>query len=217
MFNYGFMELLTHGGFTLVILIMCSILSFKLIIEKWITLKALDPKNLEELSLKVKEAISEKNFKMALHVCKVGNVKRMGFAVPAPLAAVFLYMLNNTAYKKEELMDLSFSKMDQELVKLEKGVGILGTLGNISPFIGLFGTVLGIIRSFEGLSVNEASSYLTVMSGISEALISTAAGILVAVPSVIFYNSFMKRIKQSIPAMETEIKEVLYLLKNGAA
>ena len=217
MFNSGLLDLLTHGGFTLIILIICSILSLKVIIEKWVILKALDSKNLEELSLKVKEAIGEKNFKMAHHVCKVGNIKRMGFTVPTPLANVFLYMMNNLSYKKDELMDLSFSKMDQELVKIEKGIGILGTLGNISPFIGLFGTVLGIIRSFEGLSVNEASSYLTVMSGIAEALVSTAAGILVAVPSVIFYNYFMKRVKQSIPAMETEIKEVFYLLKNGAA
>lgn len=216
MFNYDFMELLAHGGFTLFILVICSVLSLKIIIEKWITLKVLDSKNLEELSLKVKEAINEKNFKMAHHVCKVGNIKRMGFNVPTPLANVFLYMMNNQSYKKDELMDLSFSKMDQELVNLEKGVSILGTLGNISPFIGLFGTVLGIIRSFEGLSVNEASSYLTVMSGIAEALISTAAGILVAVPSVIFYNYFMKRVKQSIPSMETEIKEVVYLLKKEA-
>lgn len=216
MLNFDFMSLLAHGGFTLIILILCSILSLKVIIEKWITLKTIDSKNLEELSLKVKEAISEKNFKMAHHVCKVGNIKKMGFEIPAPLANVFLYMMNNLSYKKEELMDLSFSKMDQELVKLEKGVSILGTLGNISPFIGLFGTVLGIIRSFEGLSINESSSYLTVMSGIAEALIATAAGILVAVPSVIFYNYFMKRVKQSIPFMETEIKEVLYLLKKDS-
>ncbi|MEW6654335.1 MAG: MotA/TolQ/ExbB proton channel family protein [Bacteroidota bacterium] len=213
MFNFDFMELLVHGGFTLFILTVCSVLSLKVIIEKWITLKVLEPRILEELSLKVKEAIREKNFKMAHHVCKVGNVKRMGFNIPAPLANVFLYMMNNLSYKKEELLDLSFSKMDQELVKLEKGVSILGTMGNIAPFIGLFGTVLGIIRSFEGLSVNEASSYLTVMGGIAEALIATAAGILVAVPSVIFYNYFVKQVKQSIPSMETEIKEVLYLLK----
>ncbi|KAF0153088.1 MAG: biopolymer transport protein ExbB [Ignavibacteria bacterium] len=217
MFNYGFMELLAHGGFTLFVLIICSVLALKVIIEKWITLKVLETKNLEELSLKVKEAIREKNFKMAQHVCKIGSVKRMGFNITAPLANVFLYMMNNLNYKKEELMDLSFSKMDQELVRLEKGVSILGTLGNIAPFIGLFGTVLGIIRSFEGLSINEASSYLTVMGGIAEALIATAAGILVAVPSVIFYNYFMKRIKLSIPSMETEIKEVLYLLKKEAA
>jgi len=216
MLNFDIASLLAHGGFTLIVLILCSILSLKIIIEKWITLKSVDAKNLEELSLKVKESIIEKNFKMAHHVCKVGNIKKFGFEIPAPLANVFLYMMNNLSYKKDELMDLSFSKMDQELVKLEKGVSILGTLGNIAPFIGLFGTVLGIIRSFEGLSVNEAASYMTVMGGIAEALIATAAGILVAVPSVVFYNYFMKRVKQSIPAMETEIKEVLYLLKKDS-
>lgn len=217
MLNYNFVELMSHGGFTLIVLIFCSILSLKVIIEKWITMKSIDNENLDELTLKVKEAVNEKNFKMALHVCKSNKVKKMGFIVASPLAGVFAYMLNNLNYKKEELLELSFSKMDEEIVKLEKSLGILGTLGNISPFIGLFGTVLGIIRAFQGLSVSEAASYLTVMSGIAEALVATAAGLIVAVPSVIFYNYFMKKIKQSIPAMEREIKELLFLLKNGDA
>ncbi len=217
MFNYNFTELLSHGGFTLIILVLCSILSLKVIIEKWITMKSLDEENLDELTLKVKEAVGEKNFKMAVHICKSNKVKKLGFTIASPLAGVFAYMLSNLNYKKEELFDLAFSKMDEEIVKLEKSLGVLGTLGNISPFIGLFGTVLGIIRSFEGLSVNEASSYLTVMSGIAEALVSTAAGLIVAVPSVIFYNYFVKKVKQSVPAMEREIKELLFLLKNGEA
>ena len=199
MFNYNFTELISHGGFTLIVLVCCSILSFKVIIEKWITMKGLDESNLDELTLKVKEAVNENNLKMALHVCKTSKAKKMGFTVYSPLAVVFGYMLSNLNYKKDELLDLSFSKMDEEIVKLEKSLGVLGTLGNIAPFIGLFGTVLGIIRSFQGLSVNEASSYLNVMSGIAEALISTAAGLIVAVPSVIFYNYFIKRVKQSVP------------------
>ena len=91
----------------------------------------------------------------------------------------------------------------------------MAPLGNISPFIGLFGTVLGIIKAFQGLAVNEASNYLYVMNGIAEALIATASGLVVAVPSVIFYNYYMKRIKHSIPSMEKEIKELIYMLKKG--
>jgi biopolymer transport protein TolQ len=165
----------------------------------------------------VKKAFNAKDYKDAVHICKTANTKKLWFTVPSPLAAIYYYILKNLKYSKDELLDLSFTKMDQELVNIEKGLGILGTLGNISPFIGLFGTVLGIIKSFEGMSVAEASGYLSVMSGIAEALISTAAGLVVAVPSVIFYNYFIKKIKRSVPYLEREIKEMVFLLKRGDA
>jgi biopolymer transport protein ExbB len=218
MLSFGLSELLTKGGYTLIVLIGCSILSLKMIIEKWIALSGLEEKNINGLSAKFREALEAKNYKEAVQLTKTSQIKRMGFKVAAPLSNIYFYILQNAKHKKEDLLDLAYSKMDQEMMKLEKGLGILGTLGNISPFIGLFGTVLGIIRSFEGLSMGGQSSGLTVvMSGIAEALISTAAGLIVAVPAVIFYNYFVKKIKRSIPDMEREIKEIVYFIKKGDA
>ncbi len=75
----------------------------------------------------------------------------------------------------------------------EGGLLFLGTLGNNAPFIGLFGTVLGIVTSFRELGNNQMGAMGNVMSGIAEALIATAVGILVALPAVIFYNVFQKK------------------------
>jgi biopolymer transport protein ExbB/TolQ len=213
MLSNNFLVLLTHGGYTVAVLILCSILSIKVIIEKWIGLTGIEHKNIEDLSNKIKEAIKANNFKEAIHLCKSNQVKRFGFSSEIPLSKVILFIFHKAKHTKDELLDLALTQMDHELIKMEKGIGILATLGNIAPFIGLFGTVIGIIKSFQGLSVNDSSSYATVMSGISEALISTAAGLVVAVTAVIFYNYYIKKIKQSIPALEKEIKEIVFMLK----
>src|SRR5580704_8020083 len=75
----------------------------------------------------------------------------------------------------------------------EAGLLFLGTLGNTAPFIGLFGTVLGIVTAFRELGSNSMGAMGNVMSGIAEALIATAVGILVALPAVVYYNVFQKK------------------------
>src|SRR5204863_3546222 len=77
--------------------------------------------------------------------------------------------------------------------KFEGGLLFLGTLGNNAPFIGLFGTVLGIVTAFRELGTAQMGAMGNVMSGIAEALIATAVGFLVALPAVIFYNVFQKK------------------------
>jgi biopolymer transport protein ExbB/TolQ len=81
----------------------------------------------------------------------------------------------------------------QRRKKFESGLLFLGTLGNNAPFIGLFGTVLGIVTAFRELGANQMGAMGNVMSGIAEALIATAVGILVALPAVVFYNVFQKK------------------------
>ncbi len=78
---------------------------------------------------------------------------------------------------------------------LDRGLVVLATLGNNAPFIGLFGTVLGIIRSFHDLGSNPTGGANVVMAGISEALVATAVGLLVAIPAVIAFNYFQRKIK----------------------
>ena len=82
--------------------------------------------------------------------------------------------------------------------KLDRGLVILGTLGNNAPFIGLFGTVIGIIKAFNDLSLNPEGGPSVVMAGISEALVATAVGLLVAIPAVIAFNIFNRIVKRRI-------------------
>jgi biopolymer transport protein ExbB len=83
-----------------------------------------------------------------------------------------------------------------EKPNLERNLAFLATVGNNAPFIGLFGTVLGIIRSFHDLSLDSQGGAATVMSGISESLVATAIGLLVAIPAVAAFNIFQRRIKR---------------------
>ncbi|MCX6076502.1 MAG: MotA/TolQ/ExbB proton channel family protein [Campylobacterales bacterium] len=101
---------------------------------------------------------------------------------------------------KNSLQNLSKTELR---ILLEKRLGILATFGNNAPFVGLFGTVLGIINAFHSLS-KEGSEFgvNTVMGGISEALVATAVGLFVAIPSVIAYNYFVRKIKMILLEME---------------
>ena len=86
----------------------------------------------------------------------------------------------------------------RERLALEKHLGILGTLGNNAPFIGLFGTVLGIIKAFADLARNQGGGAAVVMAGIAEALVATAVGLLVALPAVVAFNIFQGRIRRTM-------------------
>ncbi len=98
---------------------------------------------------------------------------------------------------------LSYNPLDLKLT-LEKRLGILATFGNNAPFIGLFGTVLGVIKAFYDLAVSSDFGIKVVMQGISEALVATAMGLFVAIPSVIAYNYFVRKIKTLLLIYEYE-------------
>lgn len=93
--------------------------------------------------------------------------------------------------------------------KLDKGLTLLGTLGNNTPFIGLFGTVIGIIQAFNALSSNNASGPEVVMASISEALVATAVGLMVAIPAVIAFNVLSRAVKTKMSNSETIARIVL--------
>jgi biopolymer transport protein ExbB len=92
---------------------------------------------------------------------------------------------------------------------LEKNLAYLGTAGNIAPFIGLLGTVIGIISAFHELSLNTAGGASTVMGAISEALVTTALGLMVAIPAVSTYNAFQRRIKALMGDADSVVHAIL--------
>jgi biopolymer transport protein TolQ len=100
-----------------------------------------------------------------------------------------------------------------EITRMEKNLTWLATTANASPFIGLFGTVVGIVIAFHGLSTASSSSIQVVAPGIAEALIATAAGIAAAVPAGIFYNHFLGRVKVLTATMDRFTLELLNLVE----
>ena len=103
--------------------------------------------------------------------------------------------------------------IEQERTRYERRLAFLGTLGNNAPFIGLFGTVLGIIRAFHDLAGNSLQGTQAVMSGIAEALVATGVGLLVALPAVAAYNIFTRQVERAASASEVLAHEILALLK----
>jgi biopolymer transport protein TolQ len=96
----------------------------------------------------------------------------------------------------------------EEVRRVEKGMSWLATTGSVTPFIGLFGTVWGIIDAFSGLGAAGSASLRAVAPGISEALVTTAAGLFTAIPAVIFYNSFLSDIRDLAQRLDTFALEV---------
>ncbi|HEX3905171.1 MAG TPA: MotA/TolQ/ExbB proton channel family protein [Polyangia bacterium] len=103
--------------------------------------------------------------------------------------------------------------IERERARYERRLAFLGTLGNNAPFIGLFGTVLGIIRAFHDLAGNSLQGTQAVMSGIAEALVATGVGLLVALPAVAAYNIFTRQVERAASASEVLAHEILALLK----
>jgi biopolymer transport protein ExbB len=120
------------------------------------------------------------------------------------------------AYKKgpESVEDLISGALGGEKARYESRLGFLATLASNAPYIGLFGTVLGIIRSFRDLATNMAEASSAVMAGIAEALIATAVGLLVAIPAVVAYNAFRGRVKSSVTGCQSLARIVLSQLKS---
>jgi biopolymer transport protein ExbB len=104
-------------------------------------------------------------------------------------------------------------KKVRERMRLERNLVFLGTLGNNAPFIGLFGTVLGIIKAFHDLAGNQAGGAQVIMASISEALVATAVGLLVALPAVVGFNYFNRRVRGVIANSDALAHVVLAQLK----
>lgn len=124
------------------------------------------------------------------------GARQLARAHPSVESRVALAGLSNHSKGLQAMEKAMTSKLTLERAQLEKNLMILGTLGNNAPFIGLFGTVLGIIKAFNDLSISGNSGVSVVMSGISSALIATAFGIFVAIPAVVANNYFYSRVRQ---------------------
>ncbi len=133
-------------------------------------------------------------------------------SIEARVAVVGLHSEN--AASAEERM-----RGEQQIARLsmERNLAFLGTLGNNAPFIGLLGTVIGIVRAFRELSHSKGQVSAALMSEIGEALVATAAGLLVALPAIIAFNVFQRAIRARLGRADALSGEVLAHLKSGSS
>ncbi len=199
--NIQYLEMF-RDSFTLVILMLCSIVSIAFTLERlWFFWKATI--NGDKLLANVRKLIEGGKTEQAVALCKKNF---------APVAQVVHYGLLHRKRSRLELDELLGSKRLEERLRMEHYLVVLGTMGNTAPFIGLFGTVVGIIKAFRDLALAGAGGPAVVAAGISEALVATAAGMAVAIPAVVVYNYFMRKVKNLSVEMEVVSARLMVML-----
>jgi biopolymer transport protein ExbB len=195
-------QVFNMGGFTMYILLLCSVVSIAVILNRLINyyFKSVDR---NKFMARVRSEIEKKDFDRAMKICQ---------SSAAPVSAVVLAGIRKNGHDEKTIISAMDREIMQETVKLEKNTAIVGTIGNIAVYIGLFGTVLGIVRSFHNISSLGSGHINVVIGGVAEALICTATGLSVAIPAVIAYNYFLKRIDNFVIDMEYCASEVTELL-----
>jgi len=168
----------------IIILIVCSVYSWAVIIDKYRLFKKIN-KSSEEFEEKFWNSKSAENFYNGLPT----NLED-------PMALVFQDSMESLLKKKsktnisERMTAMLEVGAEKQMTKIEKGLTFLATVGSTAPFIGLFGTVWGIMNSFQSIAISRNTSLAIVAPGIAEALFATALGLLAAIPAVIAYNKF---------------------------
>lgn len=189
----SFFEILALGGITLWVLLFASILSIAVILYKLYEFKEKSKVTRDSFIAELLAKMKKNNYKEAISLCDETN---------SPMAPIAKAGLNAFVNKEGTINEAMEREIMIQTVILEKYTTILGTIGSIAVYIGLFGTVLGIIDAFHDISSVGSGGISVVIGGVSEALIATAAGLFVAVPAVIAYNFFTKLIDKFIVNME---------------
>ena len=189
------------------ILLVLSVVSIAIILERFFVLGKISSE-----SNRIRSRI-----RMALQSNSIEDVEDIAKDVNCLEGKIANYALKHIKTSGSKgLEELFNSFVLSERPELERSLGFLATIGSNAPYIGLLGTVLGIMKAFNDLSQSTAAGQQTVMAGISMALVATAAGLFVAIPAVISYNYYNKKVRGIIQNLEN-IKEIslVYAKKQG--
>ena len=223
--DYSLFEIISSAGLVtylvLIVLLLMSVVSWAIIFQKFLLFRKVSEENrrFQNLYYKVEDLVELR--KAALRMAH------------SPIAGVFLAGLDrldpSMSLKTEDdlkavgeaergatlkILERTLKRaIEDRIAEMEAYLSFLATTGNVSPFIGLFGTVLGIIGAFQGISRQGTASIAAVAPGVSEALLATAAGLLAAIPAVVAYNYFVSRVRVTAADMETFSAEFLSLVE----
>jgi len=188
----NFSAMLAQGGLTLYPLGLCSIITVAVFLERlWYYRGAVEATR--ALTARVVGSLQDNDLPTARAIC--GNIS-------SPASRALGGALGLLKRKPERVAQtLDISRLQENLL-LKERLWLLGTIGSMAPFIGLFGTVVGIIKAFRHMALTGSGGFAVVAAGISEALIATAAGLIVAIVSIIAYNYLMVRANR----IATELK-----------
>jgi biopolymer transport protein TolQ len=190
----------------IIILIVCSVYSWAIIIEKFRLFKKINQES-EEFEEKFWKSKSAETFYNSLS----GNTEN-------PMTILFKDSMQTLLKSKsksnlsDKLNGILEIGIEKQISRIDKGFTFLATVGSTAPFIGLFGTVWGIMNSFQSIAISRNTSLAIVAPGIAEALFATALGLLAAIPAVVAYNKFNNDSKKYTQKLENFSKRFLSII-----
>jgi biopolymer transport protein TolQ len=195
------LSIIQQGAIATYPLILLSVISVTVVLERLWSLR-----NISSATMRISESIMDPIKKgqkdLAVAICRQNS--------DSPVGRIFLKIFDKEGNQPlENANSFATEAMFEETQILKKNLWILGTVASSAPFIGLLGTVVGIIKSFESMSIAGTGGFAVVAAGISEALVATALGLAVAIIALIFYNYFQTRISNVNGLFRIQVSRVL--------
>ncbi len=197
-------DFFTRGGPLMYPILLCSVIGWAIFMERIFAFIKVRRK-LRPLQNAVKDLLHKDKAKEALDLCTQNK---------SPLARILIVVLKNRGCQRSYLKSLAEEVGEREAVFLQRYLGLLGTIANITPLLGLLGTVLGMIKAFNVIATEGMGTPATLGGGISEALITTAAGLTVAVPMILLHRYLSSRSERLVLELEEATMQVVDLVEN---
>jgi biopolymer transport protein ExbB len=200
-------DLIQRGGVIFVVILVLSVVAVAIIIERFLYFRK-NRGDEETIMRRLETTLSKGNFDEALAICE---------SMPSPITNLMRVGIEHRDYSREVIKMAISDAANMEIPRMERFLSSLGTIAHITPLLGLLGTVTGNIQAFGVLGDTGVGGGdpAVLAQGISEALLTTAAGIIVSVPAIAFYNYLVSRVNHSIIRLENRVNElVLYLKKD---
>lgn len=200
-------EMIQQGGWLMLPILLCSIIALTIVIERFISLQA---KKVTPPTLVAQVWQWHKNKTLTEeHIVALSKHSPLGKILSAGLV---------NREQPREIMKESIEEVGHQVIhELERFLNTLGTIAAISPLLGLLGTVIGMIKVFAAITTQGVGNPTVLAGGISEALITTAAGLSVAIPSLIFYRFFRGRVDELVIKMEEEALKIVDVMHGDRA
>lgn len=196
----SFFDLIARGGVTMIPLLLCSLLAVAIVAERLVwglrRSRVIPSALLEELH----DLLARQRYEEIYGRCRADR---------SPLARLVIAAIAAYGRPKEEVREALALAARRESAHLQRYLGALGTIASVSPLLGLLGTVFGMITIFADAEVAGMGSGARLSGGISEALITTATGLTIAIPSLVFYRYFLGKVKMYMAEMEHVAVELL--------
>ncbi len=192
------------GSLVMILLLFCSIIALALIIERFIYF-ARNGFNSRAGYLKLSQILKTQGVEGAMSYAREKKNSLNG---------LFTAALQNRQLDADDLSDVLASFIIEEKVKFDRFLGGMGTLANVATLLGLLGTVTGLIEAFHNIAVTGSGGPAVISSGIAEALLTTAFGLFIGIPTLFFYNYFVKKSNELAMALDGASDRIIVLFNN---